>query len=822
MATETKVVQTVIQVISDVKGGQQAKSFLNDFASSMSSLNRVLSYGLFGLGVRQIADFVLETSKMGAQAERVRNSFQQWVGSDAGEWLEKLRAASRGMISDMDLMVGANQALMLQVTDDADTLAKLLEIAIIRGRAMGISTEFAFESIVRGIGRMSPWILDNIGIVTGGAKAYEEYASSIGKAADALSAAEKRQALINKVIQQTPEGLKMLDDTAAIYERIDAAWKNIRRNMGEGLNISIKTVASGHDLADILQAMAEGYRLQNEARKEGLEARTREREILSRLTEEDRKEFLSYINEAKIAWRQFAWGREISPTPGLTKEWLEAAKEYRQAVDEWAEAYEKEQRTWAMIIAESSGEPTIKYPLGAPARTTEDIINRMVNVQEVSSGAIASIVTAHETLEERQQRILKQLAQLTPGTEEYITKLEDLAEVTDKIRDKEEALATRREALRVSQMDLNAQYEYYTGLLSAGNLTEEQRLDIEEKLLTVEKQREQQQRRISDLLFDLALSQTDLNGQIDLYTQKLQQAIPFTEDWLNVIMKLSSLRRQRREEEARETERAAEEQRQIARQRRSEMESLVSGLIRPTPVTEEQFAQTRLGIYSDQWDEYIRRLRSAATDAQSAWKHLIPQNILAQGADAIRVYVDQAERLFYAGRFEEIAGAPPELREQAIRGLVEAAKQEIANRKAIEALRDQVVARLAQEGITGVTEGDIVSVIGTPAERTGYSLGEGLGSGYELWLGSGTWQSLSQETWDMFAQQLTGEDVASKLTDKFEADIMLKQTQWESFGKSVLSWFTDGIKKGVLEPSISEALINALMPKVIEVLTGRP
>ena len=65
-------------------------------------------------------------------------------------------------------------------------------------------------------------------------------------------------------------------------------------------------------------------------------------------------------------------------------------------------------------------------------------------------------------------------------------------------------------------------------------------------------------------------------------------------------------------------------------------------------------AETRLGRYGDKWDEYLRRLRSAATDANSQWKHLIPTDVLAQGEDAIKLYVREQERLMNAGLWDRL------------------------------------------------------------------------------------------------------------------------------------------------------------------------
>ena len=119
---------------------------------------------------------------------------------------------------------------MLGVGESAEQLAQLMEVAAMRGRAMGLTTTQAFNDIVTGIGRMSPMILDNLGIVTGGEKTFEEYAASIGKAADALTDAEKKQALIGKAIESTAPLMEqeggMTRDVAGNWEYAAAQVKN--------------------------------------------------------------------------------------------------------------------------------------------------------------------------------------------------------------------------------------------------------------------------------------------------------------------------------------------------------------------------------------------------------------------------------------------------------------------------------------------------------------------------------------------------------------------------------------------------------------------
>jgi len=183
-------------------------------------------------GVIGLAKGAIELGQYGAQVDRLRTSFEGLAGADATPMLQRLRQASQGTVDDMNLMLSANKAMMLGVTQNADEMARLVEVAAVRGRAMGLSTQQAFNDIVTGIGRMSPMILDNLGILTGGQRGMEEYAKSIGKTAEALTDLEKRQYLVNKVLEgaQAPT-----EDAASGFEALDAQAKNLKASWAVGV-----------------------------------------------------------------------------------------------------------------------------------------------------------------------------------------------------------------------------------------------------------------------------------------------------------------------------------------------------------------------------------------------------------------------------------------------------------------------------------------------------------------------------------------------------------------------------------------------------------
>ena len=133
------------------------------------------------------------------------------AGQVSGDILSALQEASAGTISANNLMLSANRAMVLGVADNTQEFTALMEIARDRARAMGLTTTQAFNYIVTGIGRGSPLILDNLGLVIDLAAANKEYAIRLGKTTEALTEEEKKQALLNAVLKQ---GERTIDKNA--------------------------------------------------------------------------------------------------------------------------------------------------------------------------------------------------------------------------------------------------------------------------------------------------------------------------------------------------------------------------------------------------------------------------------------------------------------------------------------------------------------------------------------------------------------------------------------------------------------------------------
>lgn len=152
--------------ISELK--QNAKS-LGELASDDTVngvlLGNLLTKGaeLFGEKAREFKDSITELIngglEMAEQADGVTKAFN---GLNQEGLLDNLRKATKGTVNDVQLMTAAVQANDFRIP--LEDLGKYLEFAQLKAQQTGQSVDYMTNSIVTGLGRKSPLILDNLGI----------------------------------------------------------------------------------------------------------------------------------------------------------------------------------------------------------------------------------------------------------------------------------------------------------------------------------------------------------------------------------------------------------------------------------------------------------------------------------------------------------------------------------------------------------------------------------------------------------------------------------------------------------------------------------
>ena len=225
---------TLKQVKADVQG---LDSLAKTASGGLGGIAAGLGIGATVALVGQVTSAIDEMAQSADRLDRLRGSFDslaQGAGQSSDQMLQAMRAASNGMIADSDLILSANKAMLLGVADSGEELAALLRVAQARGQAMGLSVTQAFSDIVTGLGRESALILDNLGITVDLTSVMDNYAKSLGVAADQLDAAQRKQALLNEVMRQS-QGMtpSLPTGPGAAAAQAEVAQQQAREAVGE-------------------------------------------------------------------------------------------------------------------------------------------------------------------------------------------------------------------------------------------------------------------------------------------------------------------------------------------------------------------------------------------------------------------------------------------------------------------------------------------------------------------------------------------------------------------------------------------------------------
>lgn len=162
-----------------------------------------IATGVAGI-TRALAGVTVESSNLALAASTIGPAYEaatQRAGIGADALMAILREQSHATVAEANLQLSANKALALGVGENAQQIGDLMAIARQKGKDFGLSTQRSFEDIVTGLGRASPLILDNLGIVLDTKRVYADYAASIDTTVAQLTKHEKTQALVNEVIR---------------------------------------------------------------------------------------------------------------------------------------------------------------------------------------------------------------------------------------------------------------------------------------------------------------------------------------------------------------------------------------------------------------------------------------------------------------------------------------------------------------------------------------------------------------------------------------------------------------------------------------------
>lgn len=237
-----------------VIGKDKASGVLRGVGSSMSGLAKLAggaALGVAGAGVAiggalmGIANDAAPMQGIGAAFEGIAGQFEG--GSEA--ILGALQSGSLGMVSNRDLMMTYNEAAQLVGTTFANQLPEAMgylgKVSAATGQDMG----YMLDSITKGVGRLSPMILDNLGIQVAISEATERASEMFGVEADTLTKAQTQAGMMNVVLEKLAANTEAMPDitenASTQTAQMAAQMQNLKDKIGVALLPMMTRLMSG-------------------------------------------------------------------------------------------------------------------------------------------------------------------------------------------------------------------------------------------------------------------------------------------------------------------------------------------------------------------------------------------------------------------------------------------------------------------------------------------------------------------------------------------------------------------------------------------------
>lgn len=221
-----------IDGVLNAKGVIQGLGNSENLSGLIEGLTAASTYlaaaGLAAFALKEALDFTIEAEKI----EQVNKQFEfltENVGLVTEEFKKQLIASSHGLVSEIDLLKTANQALVT-MGSSASRLPEIMELANKMTLVFGGTVQENFQTLTKAVEMGNARMLKHLGITVDVEKAYQDYANKIGVAVSTLSAQGKQVALLNQVLD---EGTKKYEDINLSTSSAISLWQQLKVTVSE-------------------------------------------------------------------------------------------------------------------------------------------------------------------------------------------------------------------------------------------------------------------------------------------------------------------------------------------------------------------------------------------------------------------------------------------------------------------------------------------------------------------------------------------------------------------------------------------------------------
>lgn len=208
-----------------------------DFAAQAQGLGGLVHvYATFAANLFAISAAFSALSKAADTTNMIKGLDQLGAasGRGLGSLAKQLSNVTDGALSLKDAMTAT--ALASSGGLSGENILRLGKVAKNASQALGIDLPNAVSRLSRGITKLEPELLDELGIMVRVDRASEAYARTLGKTVSGLTDFEKRQGFANAVLEQGEKKFGAIDLSANPYSKVLASTQNLLQSGLELIN----------------------------------------------------------------------------------------------------------------------------------------------------------------------------------------------------------------------------------------------------------------------------------------------------------------------------------------------------------------------------------------------------------------------------------------------------------------------------------------------------------------------------------------------------------------------------------------------------------
>lgn len=238
---ENRVSQTVGTVSRDLGQIDRAIDNVNRqntrLQQGLQGVQTLMRGAFAGLSLNAVIGVGREMYELGTQVHATNTTFEQLSGGaeSATRNLELMRQATGGIVSDMDLAAAANRLFMTGLASTGQEAAKLTEIAVKLGGAVGSGPAEAIEQLNAALLNNSYERLDALGISAANVRQRVEELKQSGM--------DMSAAFAQAVMEQGAQAIERLGEAANEAEtpvaRLTTRWENLKAALSENVAIGV-------------------------------------------------------------------------------------------------------------------------------------------------------------------------------------------------------------------------------------------------------------------------------------------------------------------------------------------------------------------------------------------------------------------------------------------------------------------------------------------------------------------------------------------------------------------------------------------------------